>query len=245
MIRTLLSAAAALALAAPMLGQTLDPAILDDPARPAEERAEDADRRVLEVYGFWGVAPGMTVADVFPGAGYNTHVLSRAVGPEGKVYGVLGFYEGLSFQEDVPPYDERYRERVAAAALENVEIVSDLADVPAGSVDVAVLVRNYHDVGWVFEDTSRPETVQALWNMLRPGGIVGIVEVATDREGWDAETHRLNETVVIEDFTSGNFELAARSDMLANPDDDHSTTGFQEGRHTMDRYLLEFVKPVE
>ena len=129
--------------------------------------------------------------------------------------------------------------------LDNVEIVSDLADVPAGSVDVAVLVRNYHDVGWVFEGTSRVETVQALWNMLKPGGVVGIVEVATDREGWDEETHRLNEAVVIEDFTLGNFELAARSDMLANPDDDHSTTGFEAGRHTMDRYLLKFVKPAE
>jgi predicted methyltransferase len=30
--------------------------------------------------------------------------------------------------------------------------------------------------------------------------------------------------------------------MLRNPDDDHSITGFDEGRHTMDRYLLKFRK---
>ena len=77
----------------------------------------------------------------------------------------------------------------------------------------------------------------------RSGGVVGIVEVATDREGWDEKTHRLNEKVVVEDFTSGGFRLLGRSDMLANKEDDHSIAGFKEGRHTPDRYLLKFEKP--
>lgn len=234
-----------LAASAPVAAQGLDPAVLDDPARPEDERAQDAGRKVLEVYGWLGIEPGMTVADVFPGGGYNTHVMSRVVGPEGKVYGVLGFYEGLTFDEGETPYDERYGARVAEAGLDNVEIVSDFDDVPEGTVDVAVSVRSYHDVEWVMEGTSREETVEGLYRMMKPGGVVGIVEVATDRPGWDEETHRLNEAVVVEDFETGGFELAARSDMLANPDDDHSTTGFEQGRHTMDRYLLKFVKPVD
>jgi predicted methyltransferase len=49
---------------------------------------------------------------------------------------------------------------------------------------------------------------------------------------------------VIDDFTAGGFKLAGRSDMLANPADDHSIAGFKEGRYTMDRYLLKFEKPV-
>lgn len=230
-------------LTAPVAGQGLDPSILEDPARPETERAQDAGRKVLEVYGWLGMEPGMTVADVFPGGGYNTHVMSRVVGPEGKVYGVLGFYEGLTFREGETPYDERYRARVAEAGLDNVEIVSDFDDVPEGTVDIAVSVRSYHDVEWVMEGTSREETVAGLYRMMKPGGVVGIVEVATDRPGWDEETHRLNEAVVIEDFTAGGFELAGRSDMLANPDDDQTTSGFEAGRHTMDRYLLKFVKP--
>jgi predicted methyltransferase len=79
--------------------------------------------------------------------------------------------------------------------------------------------------------------------MMKPGGVVGIVEAATDREGWDQETHRLNEAVVIEDFTAAGFELVETSGMLRNPADDHSTSGFDEGRHTVDRYLLKFRKP--
>lgn len=225
-------------------GPGLDPAVLEDPTRPAEERAQDEGRKPLQVYEWLGVEPGMTVADVFPGGGYNTHLLSRIVGEEGKVYGVLGFYEGLSFEEGAQPIDERFRERVTEDGLENVEVVSWLDAVPPGSIDVAVSVRSYHDVEWVMKEwKGREEVVADLYRAMKPGGVVGIVEAATPREGWDEETHRLNESVVIEDFTSGGFELAARSDLLANPEDDHATSGFEEGRHTTDRYLLKFRKP--
>lgn len=230
---------ALLAVAAPAAAQ-LDESALDDPRRPEAEVAQDDGRKVLEVYEFWGIEPGMTVADVFPGGGYNTHVLSNVVGSEGKVYGVLGFYQ--SYREG--EIGERYRTRVAEDELANVEVVGWLDEVPEGSLDVAVLVRNYHDVEWVMEDweKTRAEVVADLHRVLKPGGVVGIVESATDRSGWDAETHRLNQAVVVEDFTGGGLEFAAESDLLANPEDDHSTSGFEDGRYTTDRYLLKFVK---
>jgi predicted methyltransferase len=125
----------------------------------------------------------------------------------------------------------------------NVEIVTGFDEVPDASLDAVVIVRNYHDVEWVFEEYSREETVAHLLRCLKPGGILGIVDVATDRPGWDEDTHRLNKSVVIEDFEKGGFELVETSDMLANPEDDHSVSGFQEGRYKMDRYLLKFRKP--
>ena len=70
-----------------------------------------------------------------------------------------------------------------------------------------------------------------------------IVEVATPNEGWDQPVHRLNKQVVIDDFTAGGFELVEESDMLANPDDDYSVDGFEQGRWTTDRYVLKFRKP--
>lgn len=216
----------------------LDASILDDPARPAEEVAQDADRRALEVYGFFEIEPGMTVADLWPGDGYNTFLLSRAVGADGQVYAALGFYN--DFQEGA--IAQRFRERVERDALDNVTVVDEISEIPAGSVDVAITVRNYHDV-YAF-DGDAAATAAAIYDAVAPGGIVGIVEVATDREGWDADTHRLNEQVVIDDFTAAGFELVGESDLLANPEDDHSTSGFQEGgRHTMDRYILKFRKP--
>ena len=77
----------------------------------------------------------------------------------------------------------------------------------------------------------------------RGSRVVGIVEASTHHEGWHVDTHRLNEQVVIDDFIGAGFELVESSDILANPEDDHSGSGFQEGRYNQDRYLLKFQKP--
>ncbi len=47
---------------------------------------------------------------------------------------------------------------------------------------------------------------------------------------------------MIDDFTAAGFELVENSDLLDNSMDDYSSSGFQEGRQTMDRYLLKFRK---
>lgn len=213
----------------------LDASALADPTRPADETEQDAARNVVALYEFFGVQPGMTVADVWPGAGYNTHLLSRFAG-DGKVYAVMGFYAEGQFATL-----EALRQRIADAGLDNVEIVNNIVDVAAGSLDLAIAVRNYHDAEQYGE--GRVATVQQLFAIVKPGGVVGIVEVATDRPGWDEETHRLNQQVVVDEFTAGGFVLEATSDMLANPADDHSTTGFETGRQNTDRYVLKFRKP--
>jgi len=209
--------------------------ILADPTRPADEVAQDGGRKAVDAYAFFGVEPGMTVADVWTGAGYNTHLLSRTVA-DGKVFAILGLYAEGQFAQA-----EQLAQRVGDAQLDNVEIVTTITDVPAGSLDVAVMVRNFHDAD-AYGD-GRPATVAQLFAITKPGGIVGIIDVATPHEGWHEETHRLNEQAVIDDFVGGGFELVDSSDMLRNADDDHSTSGFQEGRHTMDRYVLKFRRP--
>ena len=70
----------------------LDSSVLDDAKRPAEERAQDDSRKAIDVYTFIEVQPGMTVADLWPGGGYNTHLLSRLMGNSGRVFCMMGFY---------------------------------------------------------------------------------------------------------------------------------------------------------
>ena len=82
-------------------------------------------------------------------------------------------------------------------------------------------------------------------NIVKPGGIVGIVEVSTNKEGWDEETHRLNKNVVINEFESNGFRLLEESNILRNPEDNYMTSGFEVGRYKMDRYLLKFIKPLD
>ena len=217
----------------------LDASVLEDPMRPEDERDQDEGRDAIAVYEFFEVQPGQTVADLWSSAGYNTHVLSRLMGEDGQVYSLTGFYS--EFREG--EIAAALRKRVEESELDNVMVVDTFEEIPADSLDVAVAVRNYHDVEWVFEGATRTDTVAAIYRIVRPGGIVGIVEVATDREGWDEETHRLNEQVVIDDFASAGFEFIGSSDVLRNVDDDHSMTGFETGRHTTDRYVLKFRKP--
>jgi predicted methyltransferase len=221
----------------------IDHAIYDHPSRPQEDKDQDAGRKALDVYEWLGVRPGMTVADVYPAGGYNTHLLSLVVGNEGRVKSVFEFYAEKDLFDGRIYRVPQVEGRIERAGLTNVDLILKLDDVPSASIDVAIAVRNYHDVEWVFEGYSRADTVANFYRMMKPGGVVGIVEAATDREGWDQETHRLNEAVVIEDFTAAGFELVETSGMLRNPADDHSTSGFDEGRHTVDRYLLKFRKP--
>ena len=210
---------------------TLDRSVLEHSTRPDKEKAQDAARKVIEVYEFFGIEPGMTVADLWPGGGYNMHILSLLMGEKGKVFCMMGV------QEDRYQLTEVIDERVAKADLKNVEVFYLPSDLPKNSIDVMVSVRNYHD-----HDTPRNQLLADLRAGLKPDGIVGIVEVATDRPGWDEETHRLNEEVVIEEFTSNGFTLEASSDILRNPDDAYSSRGVDEGRYNMDRYLLKFRK---
>ena len=214
----------------------LDRGVLADATRPEEEAAQDEFRKAVDVYEFFGIEPGMTVADVWPGGGYNTHLLSRLMGDSGTVYAVMEFYADGQFATL-----DALTERIEASGLSNVRIASTIPDVPAGSLDVAVAVRNYHDAEQF--GGGRQATVAQLLGAVKSGGIVGIVEVATPHEGWHEETHRLNEQTVIDEFTAGGFELAGSSDILRNPDDDHSTSGFDDGRYKTDRYVLKFRKP--
>ena len=57
-------------------------------ARSAGDRSRDAARHPLETLAFFRVEPGMTVAEVLPGAGWYTRILALYLGSDGALYGV-------------------------------------------------------------------------------------------------------------------------------------------------------------
>ncbi len=65
-------------------------AILADPSRPADDRARDAERKPAELVEFAHVRPGDKIAELAPGGGYFTNILSAVVGPKGKIYAITG-----------------------------------------------------------------------------------------------------------------------------------------------------------
>jgi len=61
-------------------------ALIEDKDRTPADRALDAGRHPGELLAFYGVKPGMKVAELFAGGGYTSELLARAVGKRGKVY---------------------------------------------------------------------------------------------------------------------------------------------------------------
>lgn len=136
-------------------------AIVASHSNPEPER--DAVREAEQIARLIGAAPGKTVADIGAGDGYLTVRLAPQLAPGGRVIAV----------DVVPSYLEGLKRRVAAAGLENVSLVlggADDARLPAASVDVAVMVRMYHEI---------EEPYALLWRLrdaLKPGGIVAVAE---------------------------------------------------------------------
>jgi len=208
---------------------------LDDPARPAEDRARDAGSKPLEVFAWLGVSPGSTVADLFPGGGYNSHVLAHMVDPGGRVHSVGTGADG----------ERQLGERFAAAGLDNVEIHQSLAAVSDASIDICVVVRNVHDmlIPEVADQYGmQPDPIFAeLRRSLKPGGILGVIDSRMPGEGIDSDTHRVSEALVIAEIEARGFELVDRSELLANPGEDLAQP-YWDSRFSMDRMLLKFRK---
>jgi predicted methyltransferase len=160
------------------------------------------------------------------------------VGPDGRVL-AAGTSEQGKQQLDA---------RFADAGIDNVEVLTTMADIPDDSVDAYICVRNVHDmlIPAVAERFGMlPDPIlNAAFRSLKPGSIFGVVDARTSMEGVDPDTHRINERAVIEALESYGFEYIESSELLANPDDDDSLASFEgDGRYTLDRMLLKFRKP--
>ncbi len=116
------------------------------PDRSADDRALDAGRHPAEMLAFFGIAPGMKVAELGSGKGYTTELLARVVGENGKVFGVnnktfLGFV------------GDDWAKRLATPAMKNVVRVDREIDDPlppeATNLDAVIVVLVYHDFVWM------------------------------------------------------------------------------------------------
>ena len=218
---------------------------LASPDRKQEDRDRDAGRKPAEVLAYLGIGPGMTVMDLIAAGGYYTEVLSRAVGPTGKVYAqnppvVLEFRDGAN--------DKAMTERLANGRLSNVERVDqDLLDVelPAGSLDAAITALNFHDVLQNGGEEAAAGMLAKVMALLKPGGVLGVVDHVGIAGHDNAELHRLDMAAGVPIIEASGFDVDS-SDLLRNPEDDHSLFVFDPAiRGQTDRVLYRLTKPAE
>jgi predicted methyltransferase len=213
-------------------------AVLTDPIRPAADVARDADRRPIELMQFAGIKPGLKIAELAPGGGYFTRLLTGAVGPAGRVYAVAG----------------RASPALQELATKRPNLTVTVA--PAGTipvtepVDVVWTTLNYHD----FKNNKTPsggDLAQALnaeaFRALKPGGIYLVVDHQTAAGAGASQTstlHRIEDAVVRSEVQAAGFVLDAESDLLRHPMDDHTAKVQEAGiRGKTDQFVLRFRKP--
>ncbi|QCB56519.1 methyltransferase domain-containing protein [Sphingopyxis sp. PAMC25046] len=230
------------------------------PTRTAANVARDPYRHPAETLAFFGVKPGDTVVELWPGGGWYTEILApltKAGG--GTLYVAAPWERGLN----------RIKEKQAADAATYGAL--KLAEFPAtgagtkvadGSVDVVLTFRNVHN--WRFGGADKTaDAFKQIFAMLKPGGTLGVVEHRLNESDDSAKEEKsgyMKKSSIVAFAEAAGFELAGESEINANPKD---TKDYPKGVWTLppnltegetdrakyvaigesDRMTLKFVKP--
>ncbi|GIW89399.1 MAG: methyltransferase type 11 [Isosphaeraceae bacterium] len=167
--------------------------------RPERELEEQPERMLDALQ----IRPGMVVADVGAGVGYTSVRIARRVVPGGKVLAT-----------DVQPeMIAILRDNIRTLGLQNVitpiRCTPTDPKLPAGQVDLAILVDVYH------ECTHPEETLRGLYQALKPDGRLVLVEFrAEDPEVPIKPEHKMSVAQILKELEPQGFRLKERHDFL-------------------------------
>ncbi len=236
---------------APAAEVSIYAAALTADGRPDADRERDAGRKPDEVLEFVGIQPGMTVLDLFTGAGYYAEIIANVVGSEGRVIAQTN-QAYMNFGS----VGESFNARFAGGRLSNIEPLmaenNELA-LEADTIDAAMLVLSFHDLYLVDDDNGWPAIdipayLAELRNGLKPGGVIGIIDhvgaAGIPPEESGNGVHRIDPLIVVETMQAAGFTLVDETDILRNPDDDYSKNVFAaDTRGKTDRFVMVFASP--
>lgn len=199
-------------------------ASIADPNRTAANRARDRYRHPAETLAFFGVEPNDTVVEIWPGGGWYTEILAPYLASGGGrlILGTLdGQLGGVTKLRDANP--ALYG---SAAAATFPAFDATATRVPDGTADVVLTFRNVHNwrMGYRRDDKQdySPEAFRQIYAMLKPGGILGVVDHRLPESASDERERNsgyIKVSTVRRLAEQAGFELAGSSEINANPKD--------------------------
>lgn len=250
MTRRLLMCALLVCLAAAEAAPTIPAyvaAAVADRNRPEADTKRDSGRKPAEVMAFAGVKPGDKVIELDPGPLYFTRLLSKVVGPNGRVYAYVPSDLDALYKKArmvVPPPPDPLYPNV-------VFLYEPIASVHAPEVvDLVWTSDNLHDFhDKLFGPADMAAVNAAIYRALKPGGAYLVLDHAAEAGSGlrDTETlHRIDSTTVKTEALAAGFVLEAESSVLRNPADDHTKKVFDSSvRGVTDQFVFRFRKPGE
>ena len=213
-------------------------AAVNDPARPQADKDKDAVRKPAEMMTAANFKSGDKVIELVPGGGYVTRLISKIVGPTGKVYAA-----------NLPTFNEKFKSGPLAVtsnpAYSNVTIIEmPFAQLKAAEpVDVVWTSENYHDfknMGQFNTDTNAMN--RAVFAALKPGGRYIITDYVAEAGSGVRDTqmlHRIDPATIRSEVTAAGFMFVSESNALDHPEDDHKGRSGQAS----DQVFFIFRKP--
>ncbi|MCB9591399.1 MAG: class I SAM-dependent methyltransferase [Sandaracinaceae bacterium] len=199
------------------------PAAIAGAQRSEENRARDRFRHPRETLTFFGIEPGMRVVEISPGGGWYTEILAPYLRESGTLVAAIPSAEGsrARYRQTFVDLQTAHPEVFGAAELATFDTPDTIELGADGSADMVLTFRNIH--GMVNDEGVEP-AFAAFFRVLRPGGVLGVVQHRAP-EGSDpfmsARGGYVPEAYVIDVAQRAGFVLEERSEINANPNDDH------------------------
>lgn len=210
-------------------------------AQDEAAKARFEHRNPRETIEFFGIEPGMTVAEVLPGSGWYTKILLPYLGDKGALIGIdysidMWSHFGGFADEAYLKSKETWADTWTANAIENDWHASTMVDLNAfafgsrdasldGTVDVAFFVRVMHHLNRFNSDEKNymTEALADTHALLKPGGTLAIVQhraPEANSDTWaNGDNGYLKRSDLVRWVEAAGFELVGESEINANPKD--------------------------
>ncbi|MCX7512626.1 class I SAM-dependent methyltransferase [Frateuria hangzhouensis] len=192
--------------------------------RPAAQRARDVWRHPKATLEFFQLRPDQTVIEITPGGGWYTQILAPLLRDNGHY---IAAEKQPATDTEARNDDSALRKLFVAhpAQFDRARIVTFDPKAPAlgapASADRVLTFRNVHN--WAMDGTAGA-MFKAFYTVLKPGGVLGVVDHRADAGASLDEVRRtgyLPVDYVVKLATDAGFVLDARSEINANPKDSH------------------------